>query len=171
MSNSFVTPWTVARQSPPSMGFPRQGYWSGLPFPSPMCESEVVQLCPTVSNPVHCSPPGSSVQGIFQARALEWDAIAFSASKEQASFNFMALVPICSDFGKEKREMAEPCGGFCSRVEYNTLTHAALTKASHVDKLAINRAESIISVQGQTSWEGWGIYGPKIQSTMAFWRW
>ena len=31
----FVTPWTVAYQAPPSMGFPRQEYWSGLPFPSP----------------------------------------------------------------------------------------------------------------------------------------
>ena len=31
----FVTPWTVARQAPPSMGFSRQEYWSGLPFPSP----------------------------------------------------------------------------------------------------------------------------------------
>ena len=31
----FVTPWTVARQAPLSTGFPRQEYWSGLPFPSP----------------------------------------------------------------------------------------------------------------------------------------
>ena len=31
----FVTPWTVARQAPLSMGFSRQGYWSGLPFPTP----------------------------------------------------------------------------------------------------------------------------------------
>ena len=31
----FVTPWTVAYHAPPSMGFSRQGYWSGLPFPSP----------------------------------------------------------------------------------------------------------------------------------------
>ena len=31
----FATPWTVAYQAPPSMGFSRQGYWSGLPFPSP----------------------------------------------------------------------------------------------------------------------------------------
>ena len=31
----FVTPWTVAYQAPPSMGFSRQGYWSALPFPSP----------------------------------------------------------------------------------------------------------------------------------------
>ena len=34
MPNSFATPWTVAHQVPLSMGFPRQGYWSGLPFPS-----------------------------------------------------------------------------------------------------------------------------------------
>ena len=31
----FVTPWTVAHQAPPSMGFSRQEYWRGLPFPSP----------------------------------------------------------------------------------------------------------------------------------------
>ena len=43
-------------------------------------ESEVAQLCPTCSNPMDCSPPGSSVHGIFQARVLEWGAIAFSES-------------------------------------------------------------------------------------------
>ena len=36
MSNSFVTLWTIACQLPLSMGFPRQEYWSGLPFPSPV---------------------------------------------------------------------------------------------------------------------------------------
>ena len=35
VSDSFATPWTVVRQVPLSMGFPRQGYWSGLSFPSP----------------------------------------------------------------------------------------------------------------------------------------
>jgi len=35
MSSSFETPWTVAHQAPLSMGFPRQEYWSGSPFPSP----------------------------------------------------------------------------------------------------------------------------------------
>ena len=35
MFNSFVNPWTVALQDPLSMGFPRQEYWRGLPFPSP----------------------------------------------------------------------------------------------------------------------------------------
>ena len=41
-------------------------------------ESEVAQLCPTLSDPMDCSPPGSSVPGIFQARVLELGAIAFS---------------------------------------------------------------------------------------------
>ena len=41
-------------------------------------ESEVAQLCPTLSNPMDCSPPGSSVHGISQARVLELGAIAFS---------------------------------------------------------------------------------------------
>ena len=40
-------------------------------------ESEVTQSCLTLSNPMDCSPPGSSVHGIFQARVLEWGAIAF----------------------------------------------------------------------------------------------
>ena len=42
-------------------------------------ESEVTQSCPTLSDPVDCSLPGSSVHGIFQARVLEWGAIDFSA--------------------------------------------------------------------------------------------
>ena len=41
-------------------------------------QSEVTQSCPTLSDPMDCSPPGSSVHGIFQARVLEWVAIAFS---------------------------------------------------------------------------------------------
>ena len=41
-------------------------------------ESEVVQSCPTLRNSMDSSPPGSSVHGIFQARVLEWGAIAFS---------------------------------------------------------------------------------------------
>ena len=41
-------------------------------------ESEVAQLCPTLSDTMDCSLPGSSVHGIFQARVLEWGAIAFS---------------------------------------------------------------------------------------------
>ena len=164
----FATPWTVGHQAPPSMGFSRQEYWSGFPFPSPGYlpdpgiehrpaqwlnpgllhagrfftiwairdknlpflailysflvfsaaflakqyriinnndssnsknkhlfnwhlliaylalgsrnerESEVAQSCPTLSYPVDCRPPGSSLRGISQARILEWVAISFS---------------------------------------------------------------------------------------------
>ena len=72
----------VAHQASPSLGFSRQEHWSGLPFPSPMHESEKWKWnCSIVSdssNPMDCSPPGSSIHGIFQARVLEWGAIAFS---------------------------------------------------------------------------------------------
>ena len=45
-------------------------------------KSEVTQSCSTLSDPMDCSPPGSSVHGICQARVLEWGAIAFSDSLE-----------------------------------------------------------------------------------------
>ena len=57
----------AAHQAPPSLGFSRQEHWSGLPFP-PMRESEVAQSCPTLSNPMDCSLPGSSIHGIFLGR-------------------------------------------------------------------------------------------------------
>ena len=41
-------------------------------------ENEVIQSCPTLSNPMDCSLPGSSIHGIFQARVPEWGAVAFS---------------------------------------------------------------------------------------------
>ena len=48
-------------------------------------ESETAQLCPTLCDPMDCSPPGSSVHGIFQARVLEWGAVAFSKGKDIGS--------------------------------------------------------------------------------------
>ena len=67
-----ATPETAAHQAPLFLGFSRQEHWSGLPFPSPMHESEVTQSCPTPSDPMDGSLPGSSVYGVFQARVLEW---------------------------------------------------------------------------------------------------
>ena len=49
--------------------------------------SEVAQSCLTLSNPMDCSPPGSSIHGIFQARVLEWGAIAFSRKLEYVHSN------------------------------------------------------------------------------------
>ena len=68
----------------PPLEFSRQEHCSGCHFLLQCMkvknESEVTQLCPTLSDPMDCSPPGSSVQGIFQARVLEWGAIASSDS-------------------------------------------------------------------------------------------
>ena len=78
-----ATPWTTAYQAPPSLGFSRQEHWGGLPFPSPMHESEkwseVAQSCLTLSDPMDCSPPGSSIHGIFRSRVLKWGATAFTS--------------------------------------------------------------------------------------------
>ena len=66
----------------PSLGFSRQEHWKGCHFllqcMKVKSESEVAQLCPTLRDPMDCSLPGSSVHGIFQARVLEWGAIASS---------------------------------------------------------------------------------------------
>ena len=132
----LATPWTAAYQAPASMGFSRQEYWSGLPFPSPevraatakslqlcptLCdpidgsppgspcpwdspgkntgvgchfllqcmkvksESEVTQSCPTLRDPMDCSLPGTSAHGIFQARVLEWGAIALYVTEHSSN--------------------------------------------------------------------------------------
>ena len=78
---TLCDPIDSSPQAPLSLGFSRQEHWRGLPFPSPMherkSESEVAQLCPTLSSSMDCSPPGSSVHGIFQARRMESGAIVF----------------------------------------------------------------------------------------------
>ena len=96
MSDSFATPRTVAHGAPLSLGFPRQEYWSGLPFlslgdlPDQGIEPEspalqvvflplnhqrkkvlVPQSCPIVCDSVDCSHPGSSFHRILQVRILE----------------------------------------------------------------------------------------------------
>ena len=53
-------------------------------------ESEVAQSCWTFSDPMDCSPTGSSVHGIFQTRVLEWGAIAFS----RLHYCFLAVLPL-----------------------------------------------------------------------------
>ena len=61
-------------------------------------EREVAQLCPILSDPMDCSQPGSSVHGIFQARVLEWGAIAFS-KKEIGTF-YKASWPMVTETPK-----------------------------------------------------------------------
>ena len=77
-------------------------------------ESEVAQSCLTPSDPMDCSLPGSSVHGIFQARVLEWGAIAFSGIilavfKSQCCFFFSvwllasSLTSLCLNFSSPYR--------------------------------------------------------------------
>ena len=69
-------------------------------------ESEVIQSCPTLGDPMDCSQPGSSVHGIFQVRVLEWVVIAFSvkkASSSQISFTFMSMTHFELIFAYGKR--------------------------------------------------------------------
>ena len=79
-----ATPETAAHQAPPSLGFSRQETGVGCHFllqcMKVKSEREVAQSCLTLSDPMDCSLPGSSTHGIFQARVLEWGAIAFSDS-------------------------------------------------------------------------------------------
>ena len=82
-----ATPEMTAHQAPLSLGFPGKNTGVGCHFllqcMKVKSESEVAQLCPTPSDPMDCSLPGSSVHGIFQARVLEWGAIAFSNSGQR----------------------------------------------------------------------------------------
>ena len=67
-------------------------------------EREVTQSCPTLSDPMVCSPPGSSVHGILQARALEWAAIALVIRKVQIkTTKSFHLIPIGLDIIRHTR--------------------------------------------------------------------
>ena len=87
-----VTPQTAAHQAPPSLDSPGKNTGVGCHFllqcMKVKSESEVAQSCPTLRDSMDCSLPGSSVHGIFQARILEWRAIAFSS---------LPLVPLKND--------------------------------------------------------------------------
>ena len=59
-------------------------------------EREVAQLCPTLSDPMHYSLPGSSVHGVFQAGVLEWGAIAFSTQYLLLLLSCFSRVRLCA---------------------------------------------------------------------------
>ena len=120
-SRLCATPWTAAHQAPLSLGFSRQGHWSGLPFPSPMHESEVAQPCLTHSDPMDCSLPGSSVHGIFQARVLEWGAIAFSGQRVKKAYKLMH---------KERKRIKDDIAVEDQRGEHLPLSVWYLSKAN-----------------------------------------
>ena len=77
-----VTPQTAATRLPRPWDSPGKNTGVGCHFllqcMKVKSESKVTQSCPTLSDPMDCSLPGSSIHGIFQAKVLEWGAIAFS---------------------------------------------------------------------------------------------
>jgi len=62
-----------------------------------MRESEVAQLCPTLSDPMDCSLPGSSAHGIFQARVLEWGASALLLNQRNTVETVYSLLSTTMD--------------------------------------------------------------------------
>ena len=99
-----ATPQTAAHQVPPIWDSPGKNTGVGCHFllqcMKVKSESEVTQSCLTPSDPMDCSPTGSSVHGIFQARVLEWGAIAFSVRCLYLSFSpllfaFLLFTTIC----------------------------------------------------------------------------
>ena len=70
-------------------------------------ENEVTQSCPTLSDPMDCSLPGSSIHGIFQARVLEWGAIAFSERRHSKGYNGRNLVDVEEIMKRWKEYMEE----------------------------------------------------------------
>ena len=116
----------AAHQAPPSLGFSRQEHWSGLPFSSPMHESEKWQWSRSVvsdssSDPMDHSLPGCSFHGIFQARVLEWVAIAFSIREVQfSSVRFCCSVVSDSLRPHELQHTRSPCPSPISGVHLNS---------------------------------------------------
>ena len=86
-------------------------------------ESEVAQSCPTLSDPMDCSPPGSPIHGIFQARVLEWGAIAFSVgfvTEHKFMCPTQEVKQNGTSVGSRERFIAGPCketGGCCPQVQ------------------------------------------------------
>ena len=91
-----TTPEMAAHQSPRPWDSPGKNVGGGCHFllqcMKVKSESEVVQSCPTLCNPMECSPPGSSVHGIFQAKVLEWafNLKAFMQNYESKELELMS---------------------------------------------------------------------------------
>ena len=94
-----ATPQMAAHQAPLSLGFSSKNIGVGCHFllqcMKVKSESEVAQSCPTLSDSMDCSQAGSSVHRIFQARVLEWVAIAFSDTYAAAAKLLQSYPTLC----------------------------------------------------------------------------
>ena len=123
-------------------------------------ESEVVQSCPTLSDPMDRSLPGSSAHGIFQVRVLEWGAIAFSHSLHITAVNriqAMRCLPqrifrVVSALYNSVQfsSVAQSCPTLCSPMDYSlpgSSIHGIL-QARVLEWVAISFSRGIFPTQG-----------------------
>ena len=104
-------------------------------------ESEVAQLCLTLSDPMDCSSPGFSIHGIFQARVLEWGAIAFSAQGTYLSTNMAFMVLSTSD-SVQFSSVTQSCLTLCDPM--NPSTPASLSITNSRSSLRLTSIESVM---------------------------
>ena len=88
-------------------------------------ESEVTESCPTLSDPMDCSLPVSSIHGIFQARVLEWVAIAFSNIPSAAAKSLQSCPTLC-----DPRDDSPPGSTIPGILQARTLEWAAISLSS-----------------------------------------
>ena len=121
-----ATPQMAAHQAPHPWDSPGKNTGVGchviLQCMKVKSESEVAQSCPTLSDPMDCSLPDSSVHGIFQARLLEWGAIAFSVRKIGMTLNITLA-----------------CWYFCICVCVCVFTHTNDADMSYVNPKIFNK--------------------------------
>ena len=80
-------------------------------------ESEVAQLCPSLSDPMDCGLPGSSIPGIFQARVLEWVAVAFSGDVKRQLIEKTMMLGKIEGRRRRGRQKMRWLGGITSSME------------------------------------------------------
>ena len=102
-----------------------------MPFPSPVRESEVAQSCQTLSKPMDCSLPGSSIHGIFQARVLEWVASAFSVNTSSAAAkSLQSCLTLCDP--RDGSPPGSPVLGFSRQEHWSGLPFPSPMRESEV---------------------------------------
>ena len=109
-------------------------------------ESEVAQLCPTLSDPMDCSLPGSSVHGILQARVLEWGAIAYSELHCWGSSKRKIMILLLPSVSSHIRWAPTLRYRRCCPQDRQGLGHADLHSGSHVSTLSIAEIKAGVAV-------------------------
>ena len=95
-------------------------------------ESEVAQSCPTLSDPMDCSLPGSSIQGIFQARVLEWVPVP-SPRNHYAIVNWQQFFFLCGSIAKSCLTLCDPMD--CSTPGFPVLHYLPEFVQTHVHQV------------------------------------